>query len=237
MGRLNARQKREFNEAIECSVDACPKMRNGLGLYCSKHHGLVTFNGSPLQHALTSPDLDTYKRSLIRLIQHNRNHPALQGCLTLISKWLEDFSQRAAARGDAPPTKWQHELDKEVWRLKQQNTSPWLIFVEVAAVHFFSMDNPDRLAPVTRQYKYALGRAMLLAKGHRARYGCLGARIRGKVVCNMGEACSTAFRRVFEAMAEPFKAYHANTSSRSEPLRPSDIERAISKPIRRTSKE
>jgi len=240
MGRLNARQKRERNEWIPCSVHLCSKARKGLGLYCSRHASTAIYYGHPLQTALTRTELDPYKRSLIRLIKCNRDHPALKDCLALIEKWLEDHGQRTKARNGAPAQLWQHKLDKEVWRLTQQNVSSAAIFIEVAAVHFFSMQNQDRLALVTRQYKFALGRAFLLTKGRRVRYGCHGSRINGRAVFSIGSLCSTAFRRVFEAMAEPFKAYHANTSPRSEPLRPSDIERAIGKPPRRnrrTSKE
>ncbi len=112
-----------------------------------------------------------------------------------------------------------------------------MIFIEVAAVHFFSMNNPDRLVPMTRQYKFALGRAVFLTKGSRTQYGCPGTRINGRAAYNMGDLCDYVFRRVFEAMADPFNTVHSKSSPRARHLRPNEIARRISRTINKEPSE
>src|SRR6266852_6685125 len=100
-----------------CALPDCEKFIHGLSRWCSRHHGLSLRYGSPTQERVLRKHTKPYERIVSRLINTNKNHPAI---VLVVGELDELLAAAARAAPDNPSPgrmDWRGKMNVELARL------------------------------------------------------------------------------------------------------------------------
>ena len=190
--------------ARPCSVDGCLRPCHQLSQYCRRHAHRADRHGSPTQRATRVYELKFYRKTVDGFLKANVGHPALTLAYADLSKLLSDAAALAVTH--RPRTRdWRTRLRLDLQRLHKAGLTGAEMFLLIASLHLFAVNQPRALAPMSKCFWFCASRLILNSRDRHPSdlfNRSLGARLPAQCLEHLGKTTTVLLHGVLSAMVE-----------------------------------